>query len=530
VKHESECEWPRYITTIGGWCEMGDRRSFHIESKRFDLVLGYVGRNQFRMSERSTYHRSMIYMSKEGARWLGRCVEENVVREGEKAFVRTLREHDKTFVCRRYSNKYGRYIEVLECGRGGSRERIVIPEGYKLNGWKGFSMELNLLLKPLPLTRQVLPQKPHLLTGGERTSEKGVVVGGNSKSYKEVVMDRKHEREVRLEPKKPVTKPVQSDGLLKNPVEEHVETAVSGYGGSGANVDQTKRGINIPPQISANIKPRQPLRFFPDVLPGNSRNLGKGIVIQLNEMGQRCVFWKSKEKEQQWVPREPIKNKTEFVNAEIQNSVSNRGKPVDVGSVGEYLGFESRPTYEAGVFWDTEDFGLEFVFEVGSSSGYKECGPHGSDMDGSQISDGSQILDSGQPLKVGVTKEENSLELLGIAGSLTSTALEFRSTASLLVEWVDADGGSVDADGGFWRSWWGLAGVNFKVRLFTIPLPVPIPFFSYFQPEREGIEAWLVGLAGGTVTRCGAWVGKSFVEDGMLGWVWVLMREGVEVP
>ena len=115
---------------------MGDRRSFRIESKHFDLVLGYVGRNQFRMSKRSTFHRSMIYMSKDGAWWLGRYVKENVVREGEKAFVRTLREHDKTFVSRRYSNKYDRYIEVLECGRGGSRERIVILEGHKLNGWK----------------------------------------------------------------------------------------------------------------------------------------------------------------------------------------------------------------------------------------------------------------------------------------------------------------------------------------------------------------------------------------------------------
>jgi hypothetical protein len=103
------------------------------------------------MSERSTFYRSMIYMSKDGAWWLGLCVEENVAREGEKVFVRTLREHDKTFVSRRYSNKYGRYIEVLECDRGGSREQIVIPEGHKLNGWKGFSMELNLLLKPLPL-------------------------------------------------------------------------------------------------------------------------------------------------------------------------------------------------------------------------------------------------------------------------------------------------------------------------------------------------------------------------------------------
>ena len=119
------------------------------------------------MSERITFHRSMIFISKDGARWLGRCVEENVVREGEKAFVRTLREHDKTFVSRRYSNKYSKYIEVLECGRDSSRERIVILEGQKLNGWKGFSMELNLLLKPLPLNHQVSTHKPHLHRGRE---------------------------------------------------------------------------------------------------------------------------------------------------------------------------------------------------------------------------------------------------------------------------------------------------------------------------------------------------------------------------
>ena len=157
--------------------------------------------------------------------------------------------------------------------------------------------------------------------------------------------------------------------------------------------------------------------------------------------------------------------------------MSNRGKPVDVGLVGECMGFGSRPTYEAGVFWDTEDFGLESVFEVGSSSGYKECGPYGLDLDGSQMmdSDGSQIMDSGHPLfEDGATKEENSLELLGTAASLKRTPLELRSTASPLVEWVEADGGCR-------RSRWGLAGVNFKVRLFTILLPVPIPFFFLFS-------------------------------------------------
>ena len=174
----------------------------------------------------------------------------------------------------------------------------MIPEGHKLNGWKGFSMELNLLLKPFPLNHQVPTQKLHLLTGGEQTSRKGVVLAGSSKSYKEVVMDRKHEKEVRLEPEKPVTKSVQSDGLLKTPVEEHLITAVLGYGGSGETVDQNKKWINIPPQISADIKPRQLLRFFSDVSLGNSRILVKGHIIKLNEKGQRSVVWKSKDKVQ----------------------------------------------------------------------------------------------------------------------------------------------------------------------------------------------------------------------------------------
>ena len=145
-------------------------------------------------------------------------------------------------------------------------------------------------------------------------SGKGVVVEcltavGNLKSYKEVVMDINHEREGRLKPKKPVMNSVQSEVVAKNPVEGTLNTAVSGYGGNGATVDQNKKGKNIPPQISAHIKPRHPLRFFPDVSPVSSRNLGKGITIQLNDKGQRCVVWNSKHKAhvgEQWVPREVL--------------------------------------------------------------------------------------------------------------------------------------------------------------------------------------------------------------------------------
>ncbi len=79
---------------------MGDRRSFRIESKRFDLVWVNDGTKQVRISEKGSFHQSIVYMGKDGMHWFGRCIDENIVREGEKAFTRTLREHGKTFIIR----------------------------------------------------------------------------------------------------------------------------------------------------------------------------------------------------------------------------------------------------------------------------------------------------------------------------------------------------------------------------------------------------------------------------------------------
>lgn len=48
-----------------------------------------------------------------------------------KAFIRTFLENGKTFMNRGEGNRYGRFIEVTECGKGRFRGRIVIPEGKK---------------------------------------------------------------------------------------------------------------------------------------------------------------------------------------------------------------------------------------------------------------------------------------------------------------------------------------------------------------------------------------------------------------
>ena len=47
---------------------------------------------------------------------------------------------------RRYKNKHGRYLEATEYGKGGCSGKIVILEGQKLSGWRGFNMELHMLI------------------------------------------------------------------------------------------------------------------------------------------------------------------------------------------------------------------------------------------------------------------------------------------------------------------------------------------------------------------------------------------------
>lgn len=74
---------------------------------------------QISITESGRYHQCKVYLNREGAIWLGRCVIENIPREKEQAFVRMRGENEKTYVIRRGNNNYGRYIEATEGGRGG---------------------------------------------------------------------------------------------------------------------------------------------------------------------------------------------------------------------------------------------------------------------------------------------------------------------------------------------------------------------------------------------------------------------------
>lgn len=117
---------------------MVSQRSFRIEAKTFVISLEGGGAAQVKITERGKLHNHAVSVGKEGARWLAKCVEDNVTREADKSFIRTYREKDQRFVIRQVSNDYGRFVELMVCGNGGVRDRIVIPEGFNQGGWRGF--------------------------------------------------------------------------------------------------------------------------------------------------------------------------------------------------------------------------------------------------------------------------------------------------------------------------------------------------------------------------------------------------------
>jgi hypothetical protein len=96
VRHESALPLMAAIQS-----EVGHKRSFRIEAKRFDIEWEGRGTSQIKFSESGKHHQCTVLMGKGGARWLGRCLAENITREKERAFVHTFLENGKTYVNRR---------------------------------------------------------------------------------------------------------------------------------------------------------------------------------------------------------------------------------------------------------------------------------------------------------------------------------------------------------------------------------------------------------------------------------------------
>jgi hypothetical protein len=133
---------------------MGIQRSFRIEVKRFDISLEDGSPVQVKIKESGKRHLCSVHLSKDGAWWLAKGVEENITREGDPSFLRTYRENDQGFVFCRQGNDHGRFVKLMVYGKGGVQGRLVIPEGKQQGGWQGFLAELRHVLEPKkqPLT------------------------------------------------------------------------------------------------------------------------------------------------------------------------------------------------------------------------------------------------------------------------------------------------------------------------------------------------------------------------------------------
>ena len=303
-KHESErVRFPM----AGPRGKEGSKRSFRIESKRFDIESEVRGPHNVKFSERGKYHQGIVLMGKEGARWLGRCITDNITREGDKAFVRTFLEHGKTYVNWRESNSYGRFIDVTECGRGRRRGRIVIPEGQKQSGWRGFLKELQLFLNPektgKPSENQGIQQEAIQGKRGER-------------SYAAIVLDGGQRQQPRKEEH-------QFCG-------EESGAAVESTMRTGIHFDGTKKRPNGAesgeiPEIMPQTKKRSPLQFFPNLEPlSEKREFGTGLTIMVNAAGQRSVLRRSNDNIS--VTKQGVPRTKDFQDAQHRGGLPNQSR------------------------------------------------------------------------------------------------------------------------------------------------------------------------------------------------------------
>ncbi len=157
---------------------MGTIRSFRIEAKRFDISLEVGNTKQVKIKESGKQHVNFVSLSKDGVRWLSKCVEEHVTREGEPSFLRTYRENDQGYVISRNGNNYGRFVELLAYGKGGLQGQLVIPEGQKQSGWRGFVSELRCALEPNKTVNLVASKPINMNTQQEKELNHGNKVAG----------------------------------------------------------------------------------------------------------------------------------------------------------------------------------------------------------------------------------------------------------------------------------------------------------------------------------------------------------------
>jgi hypothetical protein len=137
---------------------MGYVGYFYVESKSYELRYG-DGNHYVKFTEWGKANLSTVVMGTTRLIWLSKMMNELVL---ETTGISACRDHlasDSVMFLQKQMNKYGKYMEITEFGRGGRRGFIVIPEGRECQGWRQCLSQLGRLLKHLNHVRDAKEEK-----------------------------------------------------------------------------------------------------------------------------------------------------------------------------------------------------------------------------------------------------------------------------------------------------------------------------------------------------------------------------------
>ena len=138
-----------FIEVIG---KMGYVGYFYVESKSYELRLGDGSRN-IKLMEWGRLNLSMLFLGDVRLVWLLKMMQELVLETTGIGACRDHRMGSLVKFLQKRMNKYGKFVEITEYGRGGRRSFVVIPEGREGQGWKHCIVYLGCLVTYMDHTR-----------------------------------------------------------------------------------------------------------------------------------------------------------------------------------------------------------------------------------------------------------------------------------------------------------------------------------------------------------------------------------------
>jgi hypothetical protein len=131
---------------------MGYVGYFYVESKSFEVRVG-DGSQNIKLTEWGRMNLSTVYLGETRLIWLVKMMTELV---SETTGIGACRDHrlgGSVMFLQKRMNKYGRFMEITEYGRGGRRSFVVIPEGREGQGWRHCILQMGRLVKYLEQVR-----------------------------------------------------------------------------------------------------------------------------------------------------------------------------------------------------------------------------------------------------------------------------------------------------------------------------------------------------------------------------------------